>query len=123
MEATPETRFAPELLCASAVRGARISAAIAAVVVFPFVAETSAEPSGSRAASRSTAAGIDLPEQLARQGRAAAAAGEPREGADRACAEDLDAQRQPRAHCSRVSRAPLPIARTSESQFAPPSGG
>ena len=35
----------------------RISAAIAAVVVLPFVADTSADPCGSRAASRSIAPG------------------------------------------------------------------
>ena len=56
-EATPETRFAPARLCASRTDGSRIRAAIAAVVVLPFVAETSAEPCGSRAASRSTAPG------------------------------------------------------------------
>ena len=57
VEATPETRLAPERLCARRVRGARISAVIAAVVVLPLVAEISAVPSGSRAASRSTALG------------------------------------------------------------------
>jgi hypothetical protein len=40
-------------LCASRIRGERIFATIAAVVVLPFVAETSALPSGSRAARRS----------------------------------------------------------------------
>ena len=57
VEATPETRFAPELLCATRVRGRRISATIAADVVLPFVAETSTEPCSSRAASRSIAPG------------------------------------------------------------------
>ena len=56
-EATPETRFAPAALWASRARGRRISAAIAVVVVFPFVAETRATPSGSERASRPTAAG------------------------------------------------------------------
>ncbi len=56
----PETRLAPERLCARRVRGARISAVIAAVVVLPFVAEISAVPSGSRAASRSTALGSSI---------------------------------------------------------------
>src|SRR5581483_674573 len=60
VEATPERRFAPERLCASRNRGRRISAAIAAVVVFPFVAETTAVPAGSRAASRSTAPGSTI---------------------------------------------------------------
>ncbi len=55
-------------------RGSRAS--IALVVVFPFVAETSAAPEGSRAASASIAARVDLPEQLPGQGRAAAAPGE-----------------------------------------------
>ena len=57
VEATPESRFAPARLWARRSRGERIAAAIAAVVVLPFVAETSTEPSGSRAASRSTASG------------------------------------------------------------------
>src|SRR4029079_8359971 len=56
-EATPETRFAPARLCASFTRSPTISATMAAVVVFPFVAETSAEPSGRRRASFPTAAG------------------------------------------------------------------
>src|SRR5581483_3779321 len=57
VEATPETRFAPELLCATRARGRRISASIPLVVVFPFVAETSTEPWERRRASRSIAAG------------------------------------------------------------------
>src|SRR5580765_3389626 len=57
VEATPETRFAPELLCASRIRGERIPATSEAVVVLPFVAETTAVPSGSRAASVDTAPG------------------------------------------------------------------
>ena len=57
VEATPETRFAPELLCASLTRGERIEATNAAVVVFPFVAETIAVPEGSRAASAESAPG------------------------------------------------------------------
>ena len=47
----------PSCSCASRTRGRRISAAIAVVVVLPFVAETSTEPCGSRAASRSIAPG------------------------------------------------------------------
>src|SRR5205823_14857660 len=47
----------PEALWARRARGARMAAARAAVVVLPFVAETSAEPRGRRAASRSTAEG------------------------------------------------------------------
>ena len=57
VEATPETRLAPEPLWARRNAVPRISAAIAAVVVLPFVADTSAEPCGSRAASRSIAPG------------------------------------------------------------------
>ena len=53
----PETRFAPELLCAIRIRGCRISATIAVEVVFPLVAEMSTEPCSSRAASRSIAPG------------------------------------------------------------------
>jgi hypothetical protein len=48
---------APAGLCASGVRAARIPAAIAVVVVLPFVAETRADPSGRRAARRSIASG------------------------------------------------------------------
>jgi hypothetical protein len=54
---TPESRFAPDALCASRTRGFTICAVIAAVVVLPFVAETSAAPSGSRCARRSNASG------------------------------------------------------------------
>ena len=57
VEATPETRFAPESLCATRTRPRRISATIARVVVLPFVAETSTEPLGRRRASRSIAPG------------------------------------------------------------------
>ena len=64
VEATPETRFAPELLCARRTRPRRISAAIAAVVVLPFVAEISGgaerEPRGQPVDRRR----IELPEQL-----------------------------------------------------------
>ncbi len=56
-EATPETRLAPALLWATRTRGRRISAAIAVVVVLPFVAETSTEPCGSRAARASISPG------------------------------------------------------------------
>ena len=56
-DTTPETRFAPARLCARTSGGDRISATIAAVVVLPFVAETTALPSGSRAPSRSSAPG------------------------------------------------------------------
>ena len=59
VEATPETRFAPEWLCASRNRGRRISAAIAEVVVLPFVAETTAAPPGGA-----------LPAGRSRRGRA-----------------------------------------------------
>ena len=64
VEATPETRFAPEWLCARRKRGRRISAAIAAVVVLPFVAEMTAVPAGSRAASRSIAPGSSFERSL-----------------------------------------------------------
>ena len=96
----PETRFAPELLCATRTRGRRISATIAAVVVLPFVAETSTEPCGRRAASRSIAPGIELPEQLPRQRRAAAAPGEARERARGAQRGGLERERERRAHAN-----------------------
>jgi hypothetical protein len=57
VEATPDMRFAPERLCARRTRGERIVATIDAVVVFPFVADTSNVPCESRAARRSTAPG------------------------------------------------------------------
>src|SRR5579864_5576565 len=57
VDATPERRLAPERLYASRKRGRRISAAMAAVVVFPFVAEIVAVPAGRRAARRSIAPG------------------------------------------------------------------
>ncbi len=57
VDATPEARFAPELFQASRWRAPRIRAAIALVVVFPFVAETSATPCTRREARASTAAG------------------------------------------------------------------
>src|SRR5439155_25800727 len=64
VEATPETRFAPELLWARRTRGRRIAATIAVVVVFPLVAETSTEPWGSRPASRSIAPGSSFQRSL-----------------------------------------------------------
>src|SRR5581483_845382 len=60
VDAIPERRLAPERLCASRKRGRRISAAMAAVVVFPFVAEIAAVPAGRRAASRSIAPGSSV---------------------------------------------------------------
>ena len=62
---------------------------------------------------------VRFPEQLARQRRPAAAPGEARNRADRACSKDLDAQRQPRVHRSRV---PRPIPRTSELHARSPFG-
>src|SRR5204862_1752823 len=64
VEATPETRFAPELLWATRAVGRRISAAIEAVVVLPFVADTSTEPRGRRRASRSIAPGSSFHRSL-----------------------------------------------------------
>ena len=92
VEATPETRFAPESLCATRTLGRRISATIAAVVVFPFVAETSTEPWESRRAKHVDRARIELPEELAGQRRPAAAAGDARERAGRAHGRRLDAR-------------------------------
>ena len=64
MEATPQTRFAPEFVVREPERGPRISATIALVVVFPFVAETSTDPCGRRAASRSIAPGSSFQSSL-----------------------------------------------------------
>ena len=64
VEATPERRFAPELLWARRNRPRRIEAAIAAVVVFPFVAEMTADPSGKRRGEPVDGAGIELPDSL-----------------------------------------------------------
>src|SRR5262249_13062982 len=57
VDAIPDTRFAPDALCASRSRARRIAAVIAAVVVLPFVADTSTAPCGSSLASRSIAPG------------------------------------------------------------------
>ena len=104
VEATPERRFAPERLCASRNRGRRISAAIAAVVVFPFVAETTAVPAGSRAASRSTAPGSRIESELPRQGRPAAGAREARERAHgRARRRSRERARRPRGRIYRCA--------------------
>src|SRR4051794_41948822 len=68
VEATPETRFAPDRLWASRKRPRRISAAIAAVVVLPFVAEIAAVPAGGRAASRAIGPGAGFERSLPRTG-------------------------------------------------------
>jgi hypothetical protein len=57
VEATPETRFAPELLWASRTRLPTIAATSAVVVVLPFVAEIAAVPRGNRAARVETEPG------------------------------------------------------------------
>ena len=92
MEATPETRFAPERFQASLRPGSRISAAIAVVVVLPFVAETTAAPSRKPRRERVDRAGIELPEELAGQRRAAARAGDPGELGGRARGQGLDGE-------------------------------
>ena len=89
----PETRFAPELFQARRRRGPRISAAMAVVVVLPFVAETTAAPCGSRAASASIAPGSSFQSSLPGQRRAAACAGEARELAAARAASDSTARR------------------------------
>ena len=75
-EVTPETRLAPDPLRARRTRG--ISLAIAAVVVLPFVAETSTQPSGRRRARRSSAPGSSA-ESPSGHRRPAAGSNEPRE--------------------------------------------
>ena len=63
-DAIPERRLAPARFHASRVSVPSISAAMAVVVVFPFVADTSATPAGSRAARASTAAGSSFQSTL-----------------------------------------------------------
>ncbi len=98
VEATPETRLAPERLWARRKRGSRISAAIAAVVVLPFVAEMTAAPAGSLAASRSIAPGSSFERSLPGHRRAAARAGEARQRSDAARRGDLSGQRDAKLH-------------------------
>jgi len=106
-------------LCAIRRRGRRISATIALVVVFPFVAETSTDPSGSLRARRSIGARIQLPEQLSGQRRAAAAAGKARERARGARGRGLERERERRAHAANRTRPDRGVTRSSE--FAPPA--
>ena len=56
-DATPEARFAPAVLRHSRRSGASIEASILAVVVLPFVAEITSDPSASRRDMRSMASG------------------------------------------------------------------
>ena len=108
--------------CARAARAARrISAAIAAVVVLPFVAETSADPSGSRAARRSIAPGSafqsSLPGRVVPPPRPAS-----RETAPTARAPRISTLSGSRACTDRGYRAPIPIARSSELAVRSPFG-
>ena len=107
VDATPETRFAPEPLCASRCRGRRISAAIAAVVVFPFVAERTAAPSGKPRGETVDRARIELGQELSRHRRPAARAGEARQARHRAGGGDLGGEGHGQAHGRRayVSRS------------------
>ncbi len=73
VEATPETRFAPEWLCASRNRGRRISAAIAVVVVLPFVAEMHGGAGRQPRRQPVDRARVELREELSRHGHAGAA--------------------------------------------------
>src|SRR5438093_11832755 len=57
LDVTPDTRFAPERLWARRTRGERMAATSDAVVVLPFVADTTALPLGSLAASLERAEG------------------------------------------------------------------
>ena len=83
----------PTRLCASRTRGRRISAAIAAVVVFPFVAETSADALRQPRREPVDRAGIELREQLPRHRRSAAGADEPRQPRGAARGRDLEPER------------------------------
>ena len=82
----------PERFQARRRPGSRISAAIAVVVVLPFVAETTAAPSRQPRRERVDRARIELPEQLARQRRAAAGAREAGELRGRARGERFDGE-------------------------------
>ena len=105
----PESRFAPARFQARRRSLPRIRAAIAVVVVFPFVAETSATPSGSRAARASTAPGSafqrSFPGSVVPPPRPAARDSAP----DRACGHGLE----PEAHAHRASVAERSARRTS----------
>ena len=122
-EATPETRFAPEPLCASRTRGARTASAIAAVVVFPFVAETSAEPCGSRSASRSTAPGSSFqrsfPGRVVPPPRPASRERRPAARATAASTESGTGGRTGRGYLPPTGR----VTRTRELCGATPEGG
>ena len=111
VDATPETRFAPEVLCASANRGARISAAIFAVVVLPFVAETSTAPWGSRAAEPLERAPVELEQQLSGHRRPAAAAGQARQAGRGASRSDLGREGEESPCATRYPRRPFPSVR------------
>ena len=110
---TPETRFAPARLCASLTRGPRISATIPAVVVFPFVAETSADPSGSRPARSPSAPGSIVARIL--PGRVVPP---PRP----ASCERRPAARATAISSPRRTRPSLFVTRTSESRSNPQRG-
>ena len=87
-----------------ATAGERIDAAMAAVVVFPFVAETSATPSGSLPASASSAPGSSFHTSLPGQRRPAAASGGAREPPHEPGGGRFE--REPGAHPAERTRAP-----------------
>ena len=91
-EASPESRFAPARFQASRCSSPRIFAAIAVVVVFPFVAEISATPEESRAASASTEPGSSFQRSFPGKRRAATASGRARDRTDSTCRDRLDGE-------------------------------
>ena len=121
MEAIPETRLAPELLCAIRTRGSRISATIAVDVVLPFVAEMIADPCSQSGREPVDRSGVELPEQLSGQGRPAAAAGDPRQRPRAAEDGRFERQRNRGAHRGRTvaAAAPEPILEAFADELAP----
>ena len=89
------------------VRSPRMRATIAVVVVFPLVADTSADPCGSRAASASIAPGSSF-RGASRERRAAARPARRRAGRARAATSRCEARRAPREHRPRSSELGVP---------------
>ena len=105
VEATPGDEVGARAVVRESHVGSQVSATIDAVVVLPFVAETSAQPSASRprgARGRSDRAASGA----FRQRRPAAGAGEPREARGPAGKGHFDAQWGTQAHAASVATDP-----------------